>query len=450
MKLTLLLFFSVFSALAQNINGKILETETNKPIEYVNVYLEKDESGTISNEKGEFNLELNSKIKPTDTIRFSIIGYTTKYHTFSKLKELNFIVNLSKKTENLNEVTVTSKRELKSTIPYKKLSSLKKGIYCFGSTLIDNKIFVIGGDKSFIEDAAKQTLQEVSYIPEATFLDFIKKSRSNFSWEKYNDELQTYNIEKDTWLISNLKFRNRAYHKIIYFNNKVYVLGGKTLSKSKEYQYLDNKIEVFNLNTNQIVVDNVNPHQAINFAAFAYLDNIIVMGGSIKLKNNGEKIYSDETHLYNITSGYWYELPKMTKPKEVNGIIIKDKIYLVGGFNKTPLTEIESYDLTNGKWNKEGDLFSGIEAPALTYCNNIIYIFSNGKILTYNIVTKVLNEYKIELYVKGSQMHYYQDNLYILGGFKEYDYTKSPSANFSLIKLNDFSKTKIINSKKFN
>lgn len=450
MKLTLLLFFSVFYALAQNISGKILEMETNKPIEFVNVYLEKEEGGTISNKKGEFYLELLSKIKLTDTIHFSFIGYTTRYYTFSKLKELNFIVHLSKKIENLDQVTVTSIRELKSKMPYRKLASLKNGIYNFGSALIGNKLYVIGGDTSFIEDTAKKTFIEVSSIAESTFKDFLKRSRSNFSWENFNGKLQTYDIEKDTWSISNLKFRKRAYHQIIYLNNKVYVLGGKRLSTNRKREYLDDKIEVFNLKTNQIIIDNVNPHQAINFAAFAYQDNIIVMGGSIKLKNNGEKIYSDKTHIYNITSGYWFELPKMTEPKEANGVIIKNKVYLIGGFNKIPLTGIESYNLTNGKWNKEGDLFSGIVTPALTYYNNIIYIFSNGKILTYNIVTKVLNEYKIDLYVKNSQMYCYQDNLYILGGYKEDEYTKSSSSRLNLIKLNDFSKTKIINSKKLN
>ena len=447
MKLTLLLFFSVFTALAQNISGKILEMGTNKPIEFVNVYLEKEESGTISNEKGEFNLELHSKIKPTDTIRFSIIGFTTKYYTFSKLKELNSIVHLSKKTENLDEVTVTSIRELKSKIPYKKLSALKNGIYNFGSALIDNKLYVIGGDRSFIEDTAKKTFNEVSNNPESTFEDFIKKSRTNFLRENYSDKLQMYDIEKDTWSISNLKFRKRAYHNIVFLNDKIYVFGGKTLSPNRRREYLDDKIEVLNLDTKQIIVDNTNPHQAVNFAAFSYQDNIIVMGGSVKQNNNGQKIYTNQSHIYNIATGYWYELPKMTKPKEVNGIIIKDKVYLIGGFNKIPLTEIESYDLTNGKWNKEGDLFSGIETPALTYYNNIIYIFSNGKILTYNIITKFLNEYKIDLYVKSSQMYCYRDNLYILGGFNEDDYTKSPSSRLYSIDLNEFTKTEIIKSK---
>jgi len=174
------------------------------------------------------------------------------------------------------------------------------------------------------------------------------------------------------------------------------------------------------------------------------------MGGSVKLKKNGEKIYSDKIHIYNITSGYWYELSKMTKPKEVNGVIINNKIYLVGGFNKIPLKEIESYNLTTGKWKDEGDLFYGIENPALTNHGNTIYIFNDGKILTYNIKTKILNEYEINLNIKNSQIYYYKNNLFIVGGSIEDDYSKLPSSGIYSINLNEFNKTKINNSKKIN
>ncbi|WP_405414851.1 kelch repeat-containing protein [Maribacter sp. Asnod1-A12] len=449
-KLTLLLFFSIFTSFSQNINGKVLEVETNTPIEYVNVYLKKIKEGSITNEKGEFHLKLQSNLKPTDTIHFSIIGYNTKYIIFSELEQLNFIVHLSKKTEHLDEVTVSNQVELKNQIPFKKLSSLKKGVYNFSSELIENKIYVIGGDQSYIEDTEKKVLHEVSNIPNATFGDFLKKMRSNFTWESYSDKLQIYDIAKNSWAISNLEFIKRAYHRTVYINDELYVLGGKSLSRNGKYEYLENRIEVLDLQKGKIIIDGTNPHQAINFSSFSYKDNIIIMGGSTKLKKSGEKIYSNESHIYDTSSGYWYELSKMTRAKEVSGIIVKNKIYLIGGFNKNPLTEIESYDLKNGQWKNEGNLFSGIENPALAYSDNCIYIFSSGLIQTYNTKTKILNEYKIALYTKSSQMHCYDGNLYIFGGYNEDEFTKSTSSMMSVIDLSDFRKTKIIKSTKFN
>ena len=38
---------------------------------------------------------------------------------------------------------------------------------------------------------------------------------------------------------------------------------------------------------------------------------------AIGQNNNERKIYTDQSYIYNIGSGYWFELPKMTKPKEV-------------------------------------------------------------------------------------------------------------------------------------
>jgi len=445
MKLTLILFFSIFTITGQNIKGTILDTETNKPLESVNIYLKKEKKGAVSNENGVFNLKLPSKINPSDIVRFSIIGYKPKSYTLLKLKELNFVIHLLKKTEYLSQVIIHSKKKLKSKIAYKRLTRLKIGLYNFGSTLIGNKIYIIGGDKSVIEDTPKKAFNEST-----SFGDFLSKLKFDITWEQYSDQLQTYDLEKGVWAISKLKFRRRAYHKIIYFNNKLYVLGGKTLSKNRKFEYLDNKIEVLNLDTHQINIDNTNPHQAINFAAFSYQNYIIVMGGSVKLKKNGKKIYSDKIHIYNITSGYWYELSKMTKPKEVNGVIINNKIYLVGGFNKIPLKEIESYDLTTGKWKDEGDLFYEIENPALTNHGNTIYIFNDSKILTYNIKTKILNEYEINLTMKNSQIYYYKNNLFIIGGFIEDDYSKLPSSGIYSINLNEFNKTKINNSKRIN
>ncbi|NOY47331.1 MAG: galactose oxidase, partial [Chlorobi bacterium] len=232
-----------------------------------------------------------------------------------------------------------------------------------------------------------------------------------------------------------------------YYNNKIYIIGGIRLSTNREFYYLDDKIEVFDLKTQTIIIDNTNPHQATNFASFIYDNNIIVMGGSVKLKNNGKKLFTNKSHIYNLESGYWYQLKDMSEAKEVKGVLIKNKIYLIGGFNIKPLKEIESYNLTTGKWEREGELFSPIAIPALAYHNNFIYIYNNKKICTYNIETKELTEYLIDLPFKSSELYYFDDKLYILGGYFENEYSKTPSRNLYSIHLSEFKKTAINKSK---
>ena len=105
------------------------------------------------------------------------------------------------------------------------------------------------------------------------------------------------------------------------------------------------------------------------------------MGGSTKQKRNGLKEYSNKVHLFNLKSGYWYELDSMPVAKETSGILIKDKIYLIGGFNKKPLTEIETFDLISKKWTVEGHLFYGIENPAIATNKNMIIQITDTELL---------------------------------------------------------------------
>ena len=161
------------------------------------------------------------------------------------------------------------------------------------------------------------------------------------------------------------------------------------------------------MKNNTIAIDKTNPHQAINFSSFTYDDNIIILGGSTKSNEKGKKIYSKEVHDYDTKSGYWYKLEDMPTAKETSGVLVGDKIYLIGGYDDKPLTEITTLDLITGKWTKIGDLPYAMEKPALTVHNDTIYIFENGKISTLDIKSNTLNEYLIDLPMKGSQLYVY-------------------------------------------
>ncbi|MCL5129004.1 carboxypeptidase-like regulatory domain-containing protein [Algibacter sp. L4_22] len=447
----MLILLSTYSLFGQNMQGTIVDSDTNAPLENVTVYFKKIKKGTNTNTKGEFILKLDSKLNASDTIFISMIGYHSKTTTSSELKKTDFKIRILKKTEQLNKIVVSSNQKLKTYISYKKLAPLKRGIHSFGSELIDNKIYLIAGDASYIEDNQKKALLEMQMRAQATFSDLLRRisSSPNPTYETYKGELQVYDLKTNSWKRKELKFKKRAYHNINYFNNNIYVLGGKGLSANKKKEYLNNIIEIYDIKNDSIIIDKTNPHQAINFASFSYNNNLIVMGGSVKMNKRGEKIYTDKSHIYNVDTGYWYELKNMTKAKEVKGVLIENIIYLIGGFNGKPLTEIETYNITTGTWTTEGDLFSGLKNPALAYSNNMIYIFEKSKLLTYNIITKTLNEYNINLKLEASRIHYYKNKLYVVGGYIINDYSKSPSSNLYSIDINEFETTKIINSKIF-
>ena len=108
---------------------------------------------------------------------------------------------------------------------------------------------------------------------------------------------------------------------------------------------------------------------------------------------------------------------------------------------------LKKLKVLNEKWEKEGDLFYGISKPAITHKNNVIYIFDNGKISTYNIDSKELTEYLIDLILENSELFYADNTLYILGGYRENSYSLYPSKGLFSIKINEFDKTKIHYSK---
>lgn len=441
--LLILLLCSLFS-FAQNIKGVIMNPKNNLPIEDVNITMNRLNKSTLTDGKGRFTLNISSKLQETDSIYFSHIGYATKTITFSELQKNKFIIYLDERIESLGSITISEKKPLKSKITFTKLAPLQYALSSFGSILKNNKIYVIGGDASFKTDAWKKVQYEKV---DPTMEDYLRELSFQFSGQFYKGNLLVYNIKTDSWETSKLKFRKRAYHNLNEYNDKIYVLGGKRVSVNGVFEYLDDKIEVFDINKQTIEIDNTNPHQAAGFASFTYKDNLIIMGGSVKMKDNGSKEYTNKVHSYDINSGYWYELENMPIAKETNGILIKNKIYLIGGFNSKPLTTIESYDLDTGKWETEGELFSGLSNPAIAQNDGIIYFFENEKIFIYNTNTKQLKEYLINLPMKGSKLDFSDNKLYLFGGYIENYYSKYPSPNLFSIDINEFENTKLNRTK---
>lgn len=437
----LLLLCFPFFCISQNVKGIVTSKTDYTPIENTTVFLRQNGTETRTNAKGEFSLKLPSGFRENDSIEFSHIGFTTAAFHFDELKKLNFTVSLSESIENLSGLTIVAnqKLKLKPKLDFSKLTSIKYPLSSFGSLLTDDKIYIIGGDASFDSDA----FNKIKYKkPDFTLKDYMDELRSQNTLQLYKDKLFVYDIKTDSWNDSELKFKKRAYHSLNYYNNTIYVIGGKRSSVNGKFEYLEDQIEVFDIANQTITIDKTNPHQAANSASFTYKDNIIIMGGSVKMNaENKKKEFTNKVHLYNITSGFWYELTNMPIAKEATGILVADKIYLIGGNNGKPISKIETYDLNTEKWTTEGELFNGLEKPAITNHENLLYFFEDRKMYIYDIKSKVLKEYIVELGLKASALYYDHNKLYILGGLIENEYSKVPSANVYSISIEEFETT---------
>ncbi|MCB0475975.1 MAG: carboxypeptidase-like regulatory domain-containing protein, partial [Flavobacteriaceae bacterium] len=355
--ITLLVLLSFcFNTTAQHLKGKVLDAETNLPIENVNVYWSNQDDGTFTDDHGEFDLKLRKRIRQDDLIYFTHVSYAAQKLSFKDLKAQNFTIKLKIDTTQLDAVNLLSRRRLRRQLKYETLPSMKKGTYAFGSAFAAGKIYVFGGDISNETDGVKKTIQNnpnldvaSNFDPGFGFQELLRRINMAYmnSYEGYNSYLQIYNIDRSNWDWKKTELPKRAYHDMIYDknNNEIYVLGGKRLSMHRKFEYLTNEIEVFDLKNDTVLTDKTNPHQAVNFASFIKDDNIILMGGSIKQKRNGKKVYTDKTHLFDTGTGLWYELGNMPEAKETSGILLGNTIYLIGGFNGESLSGIETYDL---------------------------------------------------------------------------------------------------------
>lgn len=126
----ILIYLISYSIFGQNTaDGIIKNAQTNEPIPYVNIGILNRDKGTVSNEKGEFTLEIPNEFV-NDTIKISSIGYETKIfiaNEFIKTLKENKTVKLSEKTIELNEVVVSNKKLKEKVLGNKTKSKMMRG-----------------------------------------------------------------------------------------------------------------------------------------------------------------------------------------------------------------------------------------------------------------------------------------------------------------------------------
>ncbi len=431
-KVAIALLFSAAFLHAQN-TGKVLDKETNTPISGVNIYMN-NKLIIRSNNKGEFDLRKLYAVDIRDTLSFSYVGYCTKKIPAASIKNTNSTVYLFKDTLSLKEITITSnKKPLEKLLFYTELAPLKIGVSSFGSVIADNKIYVFGGSESTM----------ASIKDEEKSLKSVTKLSYSLNWLSYSNKLQIYNITNDVWQIGNANMRKRAFENANFYNNRIYILGGKNLSSNKMIEYLDNTIELYDMKSNKVYLDTTNPHQGANFASFIYNNSLIVMGGSVK-ETDESKIYTKKAHMQDLKTGLWYELPNMPTSKETKGVLIDNCIYLIGGFNGGYLDNIERYNIKTGKWTVLGKLPYQIERPAIACKDSIIYIYDGGKVQTLDLKTNEIKVYSIDLSLKNSELLCKDNMLYIIEGIENTPGVSVVSKSLYRIDINDFDKTQTI------
>jgi len=108
----LILGFNCIISSQTNVRGTIKSQNSNEVLPYVNIGIIDKGIGTVTDDKGQFELNI-FKYHHLDSLRVSIIGYTSQIFLvedfIAKIRNSN-IIYLEEKTEQLDEVVLTNKK----------------------------------------------------------------------------------------------------------------------------------------------------------------------------------------------------------------------------------------------------------------------------------------------------------------------------------------------------
>ena len=417
--------------LSSQVRGQIIDAKTKQPLAGANIYTNRGVGVAVADKKGEFMINNGELLHNIDTLCFSFVGYRTRKLAVASLLQKKNVILLQEEPFILGEVSVYGIKKTYLRLPYTQISSMPVPLYSFAMISLGKKLYIIGGDRSQIKLPMGFSLGASGGLP------------TGFIYEKYSNRMYIYDTTSNTWIVSNQKLRERAYHSALYNDGKIYIMGGKRFSTNRKIEYLDETVEIYNIHQDTILIDPVNPHQAASSAAFIYDNKLIIFGGSTYQAENGWQKYSDKIHMLDLKKGIWYEVGKMPLGMETNGILMGHTVFLFGGYRQRPLSTILTYDLTTGIWKNRGNLWFSISKAAMTRGGDKVYILENGVIQVYNLCTNETKAYQIDLKLRAGGLYCTGDKLIIVGGYSEGVDGKLGDSGVYEVRLSDFDRTEL-------
>jgi len=228
------LLFVIFctSTLSAQISGIVKDSLTKKPIPYVNIWVENENSGTTSNENGLFELNINDEKR----IVFSALGFENKTIASSNAKN----VLLNPKIYELNEVIVENLKKTKEL----EIGGAKKTQH---SQLSGDKPWIYGKLFDYEEQYS-----ETPYIKKVIFYSNsnIKNAKLKIRIFEMNDSIPSNDLLYEEIIITVKKGMKKNSIDVsqnnIKFSKKGVVIGLEWLiidENKYNYEYKESKIK---------------------------------------------------------------------------------------------------------------------------------------------------------------------------------------------------------------
>lgn len=280
-----------------------------------------------------------------------------------------------------------------SVIQFKKGEKLPNPVYGMAYSELNDGLISIGG--------VTFTNRETNYI--------FKYSTQTGKWLNLR---RSYEI--DPMVYGSATYLGETYDGVI-------VHGG--ISNHPNYVAILPDIILYNLSSFRMTSLGENPNPANHQSSSFWKDKLYLFGGSTSLKRTKTSRtveYSQSLFEFDVRTGLINQLPDLPEAKQVDGVIIDDYLYIIGGFNGKPSKRVDRYDVTKKSWQKLTDLNDPLSAYAVTKSDQYIYYIGDytelNQLLVFDTQTLQHHVFTMNFNARFSGAGIVDGNLHVFGG----------------------------------
>jgi N-acetylneuraminic acid mutarotase len=224
---------------------------------------------------------------------------------------------------------------------------------------VNGKVYVIGGESAA---AGFQPIQGDNFLRESVTLN---------AWEKTTEE---YDPAANSWASKATKPTGVSNIGAGVINGKIYVPGGYYVSGSSSYA--TSVVEVYDPATNSWSTVAPLPTAQYAHAVTAVNNKLYVMGG-----NSLSSGYLNTCYVFDPSANSWSTCAPMTYARSHAGAgVVNGKIYVVGGYNGSTLdlNYVEEYNPITNTWSIVAPLGTARGGPGVVGVGNYLYVCGGG------------------------------------------------------------------------
>lgn len=286
---------------------------------------------------------------------------------------------------------------------------------------------------TFVYAQKKLTFEKVAPMPnEAYAFAYAQSSRDIMAFgggedfSRFSAFIHVYDAKVDFWVSTGIKGVPRIkYSTGTYMEayNGVLLVGG--IQPYGASVGLVEEIRMLSLDDFSITKLGVLPEAAKDMGLASDGKKAYFFGGStsMEVNMNGTSNYtfSNKFFVYDMEIGHLEKLPDLPKAMETAGGIYEGNLYVFGGFNRNPLTDIYQYNLEKKTWTALEPFNKPVSSYALAQYDRYFILAGDyhdgNQLIVYDTKTQKAEYFKTNFAGRHMGASVIGEYLHVYGGF---------------------------------